>query len=244
MTLTARVTVTSPSPMMLHFANINRAWLDLPQKTPSKKQEDDSPTNHKREEHSPILKKIGATLQSRSAFFSSVFHSASHRRFRSDNRGYDFARCTVSILNPLNLLPASKPPPNPNFASAPMASIVKNGLPPKPPGALPFRYATAAAAAVNSSSNSIRNTANNDNYDGSISERDIKCDAFRDCSAPNFIPLQTALSRHYRLCRCLQHSPHKTNCLPVTSSPSLTHPSVSAPRPNAFVGCVNVRARC
>ena len=39
---------------------------DLPPRTPSKKPDDDSHIPHKREEHSPILKKSSVTLQIRS----------------------------------------------------------------------------------------------------------------------------------------------------------------------------------
>ena len=43
-----------------------------------------------------------------------------------------------------------KPPPNPNFAQQPMASILKAGLPSatRPPALPSIQYATAAAAAV------------------------------------------------------------------------------------------------
>ncbi|KAJ3548821.1 hypothetical protein NMY22_g1120 [Coprinellus aureogranulatus] len=53
----------------------------------------------------------------------------------------------------------TKPPPNPNFSTAPMASVVKAGLPtpqPRPaaPVLPPIRYAAAAAAAVSGSQTS------------------------------------------------------------------------------------------
>ncbi|KAI5124753.1 hypothetical protein M0805_005387 [Coniferiporia weirii] len=99
---------------------------DIPPRTPSKKADDDSPTNHKREEHSPILRKAGISLNLR----------------KSSN---------VEVPKP--------PPPISNSSSQPMSSIVKNGLPPRPPIALPVRYATAAAAAVSGPPSSVITTS-------------------------------------------------------------------------------------
>ncbi|THH18028.1 hypothetical protein EW146_g2897 [Bondarzewia mesenterica] len=97
---------------------------DIPPRTPSKKQDEESVSSSKRD-GSPILKKAGITLQLRK-------HS------------------TAGDVVP-------KPPPNPNFAQQPMASILKAGLPsqqprPSAPQLPPIRYAAAAAAAVTPSS--------------------------------------------------------------------------------------------
>ncbi|KLO16367.1 hypothetical protein SCHPADRAFT_901601 [Schizopora paradoxa] len=168
---------------------------DLPPKTPSKKQEDDSPTNHKREEHSPILKKIGATLASR--------------------------KTTTE---------APKPPPNPNFASAPMASIVKNGLPPKPPAALPVRYATAAAAAVNATSSATASSA----AATATLTTSVSGTSNTSHPTPAVPPISstsngTVASLSSMSMSTTQSSQDQLSA--VTSSPSLTHPSVSAPSP-------------
>jgi CCR4-NOT transcription complex subunit 3 len=54
--------------------------------------------------------------------------------------------------------PATKPPPNPNFAQQPMSSILKAGLPPVQPRP-PLKYATAAAAAVTPSASQQSNAS-------------------------------------------------------------------------------------
>ncbi|PAV21145.1 CCR4-NOT transcription complex [Pyrrhoderma noxium] len=97
---------------------------DVPPRTPSKKADDDSPTNHKREEQSPVLRKSSIPLNLRKA---------------STNEG-------------------SKPPPPIAASTQPMSSVVKNGLPPRPPATLPVRYATAVTGSSAASTSTPSNT--------------------------------------------------------------------------------------
>lgn len=122
---------------------------------------------------------------------------------------------------------ASKPPlpPNPNFASQPMSSVVKSGLPPapRPPAALPVRYAAAAAAAVNAAPTHSSQTAPTTQVQnsGTSSQPPVMSIPTTSTVAPT-APLI---------------SPQPLKPLPqdqlsrASSSPSLTHPSVSAPSP-------------
>ncbi|KAH8118479.1 Not1 N-terminal domain, CCR4-Not complex component-domain-containing protein [Phellopilus nigrolimitatus] len=152
---------------------------DIPPRTPSKKAEDDTPTNHKREEHSPILRKTGISL----------------------------------TLRKSSIVEATKPPPPiANTSSQPMSSIVKNGLQSRPPAALPVRYATAAAAAVGSSSSpATSSAANSTSQSASI----IPATATSNGTQP---PASTTSSMH-------------TAQDQATTSPSLTQASVSGPSP-------------
>ncbi|KIJ70459.1 hypothetical protein HYDPIDRAFT_105187 [Hydnomerulius pinastri MD-312] len=108
----------------------------------------------------------------------------------------------------------AKPPPNPNFAQQPMASILKAGLPPAPrPAATltPFRYAAAAAAAVSATATAVPSTP-------SSSQPTSSNAASNSTSVPSTAP-SIAPSTSQSM---LQDSQ-------LTSSPSLTHPSVTSP---------------
>lgn len=104
---------------------------------------------------------------------------------------------------------APKPPPNPNFAQQPMASILKAGLPtPGRPTAapLPVKYAAAAAAAVQApAQNTNAATASaSSNQPGAPTAPSISTTATSSSTTQD----QTSAA---------------------TSSPSLTHPSVTSP---------------
>ncbi|EJD01300.1 uncharacterized protein FOMMEDRAFT_147863 [Fomitiporia mediterranea MF3/22] len=150
---------------------------DIPPRTPSKKVDDDSPTNHKREEHSPVQRRAGIAMNIRKT----------------------------------STTEAPKPPPPISASSQPMSSVVKNGLPSRPPVTLPVRYATAAAAAVGGGSS------------GSSGAPTAQTTGAVGPSAPSVatssngqVPSSTA-----------QQSLHDT----ASSSPSLTQASVSGPSP-------------
>ncbi|EGO01612.1 hypothetical protein SERLA73DRAFT_166161 [Serpula lacrymans var. lacrymans S7.3] len=106
-----------------------------------------------------------------------------------------------------------KPPPNPNFAQQPMASILKAGLPPAPrPATLPpIRYAAAAAAAVTPSSTSATPLTPSSAQPTTPA---LSSSTPTTSTAPSITPStsQAILSDQQ-----------------VTSSPSLTHPSVTSP---------------
>ncbi|KAK2466413.1 hypothetical protein APHAL10511_002055 [Amanita phalloides] len=89
----------------------DEASEDTPPRAQSKKHDEESIVNGKREE-SPILKKASVTLQLRKPSVD------------------------------------TKPPPNINFAQQPMASILKTSFSQKPLSSTPIKYAAAAAAAV------------------------------------------------------------------------------------------------
>ncbi|KZT13144.1 uncharacterized protein LAESUDRAFT_639182 [Laetiporus sulphureus 93-53] len=102
-----------------------------------------------------------------------------------------------------------KPPPNPNFAQQPMASILKAGLPPQPRPSL--KYAAAAAAAVASPSSAQQSAAHPPPTPSAASSQP---------AAPTAPSISTASATP-------SLAPDQTSA--VTSSPSLTHPSVTSP---------------
>ncbi|THH12358.1 hypothetical protein EW145_g73 [Phellinidium pouzarii] len=156
---------------------------DILPRTPSKKADDDSPTNHKREEHSPILRKAGISLNLR----------------KSSN------------------VEASKPPPLlSNSSSQPMSSIVKNGLPLRPPAALPVRYATAAAAAVGGPSSLTPTTSST---------------VFNASNTTHSAPAVSTSSNGSQPPASASSSTHPSTHDQASSSPSLTQASVSGPSP-------------
>lgn len=109
---------------------------------------------------------------------------------------------------------ASKPPPNPNFAQQPMSSILKAGLPPRPPATLPpIRYAAAAAAAVSSGSSASTAPPVLSSPQGSSSA------VLTSTSSSTPIAPSMAQSTSQSVLQDTQ----------LTSSPSLTHPSVTSP---------------
>ncbi|KAI6122771.1 Not1 N-terminal domain, CCR4-Not complex component-domain-containing protein [Pisolithus croceorrhizus] len=112
---------------------------------------------------------------------------------------------------------ASKPPPNPNFAQQPMSSILKVGLPsaPRPPATLPaIRYAAAAAAAVSSGPSASAPSASSGSQapSGAVSG---------SLSATPATPTAPSIAQSMSQ-SMIQDSQ-------LTSSPSLTHPSVTSP---------------
>lgn len=107
---------------------------------------------------------------------------------------------------------APKPPPNPNFAQQPMASILKAGLPstqPRPPAPQlpPIRYAAAAAAAVTPSTSTQNNAA--------------------VANPPSIQPLSVANGSPVPNPSNMTITQETYNA--VLSSPSLTHPSTTSP---------------
>ena len=119
---------------------------------------------------------------------------------------------------------ATKPPP-PNFSSQPMSSIVKSGLPSasRPPAALPVRYAAAAAAAVNAG------PAQNGQTAASSSSQT------QNASAVSQNSVETSASAAVPTTAVVSPQPLKAlaqdQISRASSSPSLTHPSVSATSP-------------
>ncbi|KAI6105452.1 Not1 N-terminal domain, CCR4-Not complex component-domain-containing protein [Pisolithus sp. B1] len=114
-------------------------------------------------------------------------------------------------------LRTSKPPPNPNFAQQPMSSILKVGLPsaPRPPATLPaIRYAAAAAAAVSSGPSASAPSASSGSQapSGAVSG---------SLSATPATPTAPSIAQSMSQ-SMIQDSQ-------LTSSPSLTHPSVTSP---------------
>ncbi|KAI6033986.1 Not1 N-terminal domain, CCR4-Not complex component-domain-containing protein [Pisolithus microcarpus] len=112
---------------------------------------------------------------------------------------------------------ASKPPPNPNFAQQPMSSILKVGLPsaPRPPATLPaIRYATAAAAAVSSGPSASAPSASS----GSQAPSGAVSGSLSTTPATPTAPSITQ-SMSQSMIQDTQ----------LTSSPSLSHPSVTSP---------------
>ncbi|KAG0702306.1 Not1 N-terminal domain, CCR4-Not complex component-domain-containing protein [Suillus ampliporus] len=158
---------------------------DLPPRTPNKRHEKDeeSVASSKRDD-SPVLKKVGVTLQ----------------------------------LRKPSLATEVKPPPNPNFAQQPMASILRANLQPatpRPPALPPIRYAAAAAAAVTPPSSQQNGTAP---LTPSTSQ-----------TLPPIPPtnLPEATASTLSITPSASHSAlHDSQ---FTSSPSLTHPSVTSP---------------
>ncbi|KII95909.1 hypothetical protein PLICRDRAFT_170509 [Plicaturopsis crispa FD-325 SS-3] len=106
---------------------------------------------------------------------------------------------------------APKPPPNPNFAQQPMASILKAGLPqPTRPALPPIRYAAAAAAAVASPKDLPPTTPSHVPATATGHQPTTP-------SAPSVTPSVSATSTQDQ-----QSSD-------TPSSPSMTHPSVTSP---------------
>ncbi|KAG5650364.1 hypothetical protein H0H81_012490 [Sphagnurus paluster] len=107
----------------------------------------------------------------------------------------------------------TKPPPNPNFAQQPMASILKAGLTPSrptPPVTMPpIRYAAAAAAAVAPAPTS----------QPSSSQVPVPTPTVAP-TAPSIPPSASMTS---------QIAPLPDQQSRASSSPSLTHPSVTSP---------------
>lgn len=113
----------------------------------------------------------------------------------------------------LNVLLASKPPPNLNFAQQPMSSILKAGLPPQPrPAALPARYAVVAAAAVTPTTTAQATPT---------SQVPPTPTATSQPAAPTAPSIPTSSSTGSAL------TADQTSA--ATSSPSLTHPSLTSP---------------
>src|ERR1700722_10661344 len=104
-----------------------------------------------------------------------------------------------------------KPPPNPNFAQQPMASILKAGLPSatRPPALPPIRYAAAAAAAVAS-------TPTTQGPSSHTSSQQSQTVPLSVSNPPPLTPIGQAVAQ-------------STSQESVVSSPSLTHPSVTSP---------------
>jgi len=108
---------------------------------------------------------------------------------------------------------AAKPPPNINFSQQPMASILKATLTQKPPLSTPIKYAAAAAAAVAppsaSSSNSTQSLSQTQTPTSAVSVTTPLVPSAHAASTPLLPPtIETSVT---------------------SSSPSLTHPSVTSP---------------
>lgn len=124
---------------------------------------------------------------------------------------------------------APKPPPNPNFAQQPMASILKAGLPSSssqpsttrapPPQLPPIRYAAAAAAAVTPSTSAQSVTTNATSTTTHSSPQNI--------TSPHETSEDKATSSlsSPQANRTLSQDTYNA----VLSSPSLTHPSTNSP---------------
>ncbi|OCH93574.1 hypothetical protein OBBRIDRAFT_790096 [Obba rivulosa] len=104
-----------------------------------------------------------------------------------------------------------KPPPNPNFAQQPMASILKAGLPAqgRPAVALPVQYSAAAAAAVVPTPAAQTPAAAHSPSTPAAAQTNQP-------AAPTAPSIFSA-------------APSQDQTSAVTSSPSLTHPSVTSP---------------
>ncbi|KAG1773892.1 hypothetical protein EDD22DRAFT_857027 [Suillus occidentalis] len=110
-----------------------------------------------------------------------------------------------------------KPPPNPNFAQQPMASILRANLQPattRPPALPPIRYAAAAAAAVTSQSSQ---------QNGALPPTPSTSQPIPP--TPSSIPEATTST----LSITPSASQSGLQDSQFTSSPSLTHPSVTSP---------------
>ncbi|KAF8640034.1 hypothetical protein AX17_001276 [Amanita inopinata Kibby_2008] len=108
-----------------------------------------------------------------------------------------------------------KPPPNIGFSQQPMASILKASLSQKPPSSTPIKYAAAAAAAVapqtlSHSSSSQAIAAQQQTLSVSIPPDPLPATPTIHALAPSSVPPSIETSG-------------------PTSSPSLTHPSVTSP---------------
>lgn len=124
---------------------------------------------------------------------------------------------------------APKPPPNPNFAQQPMASILKAGLPSSssqssttrapPPQLPPIRYAAAAAAAVTPSTSAQSITTNATSTTTHSSPQNVTSphEASEDKATSSLSSPQAN--------RTISQDTYNA----VLSSPSLTHPSTNSP---------------
>ncbi|KAJ7087184.1 Not1 N-terminal domain, CCR4-Not complex component-domain-containing protein [Mycena belliarum] len=118
----------------------------------------------------------------------------------------------------------AKPPPNPNFAQQPMASILKAGLPPpipRPATLPPVRYSVAAAGGSNAS-------ASTQPAHGTSSQSSLHAAApvSASVSPPNPPPIQSTAPS---IPPPSISQPPLDQLSGVSSSPSLTHPSTTSP---------------
>jgi len=195
---------------------------DLPPRTP-KKHDEESPANIKRDD-SPILKKAPVTLQLRSEYTSSYGACDVNNLVRvvESSIAAESTNGHLTPSTPLTTFPTTaKPPPNPNFAQQPMASILKAGLPPapRPPAILPpIRYAAAAAAAVAPPSAALNpppQTPITLQHPAAASHPPLPVSP----SAPLIPPSQSQA----------RIESHEQLSVASSSSPSLTHPSATSP---------------
>ncbi|GLB33416.1 putative not1 N-terminal domain, CCR4-Not complex component [Lyophyllum shimeji] len=113
----------------------------------------------------------------------------------------------------------AKPPPNPNFAQQPMASIVKAGLQqskPAPATMPPIRYATAAAAAVAPAATPQATPSQPPLATPSVAPATAQATP----AAPSIPPTAPPAPQAAQATDVQSRAP---------SSPSLTHPSVTSP---------------
>jgi len=123
----------------------------------------------------------------------------------------------LSLSGHSTLVQKVKPPPNPNFAQQPMASILRANLQPvmpRPPPLPPIRYAAAAAAAV---------TTPSSQQNGAVpptpsTSQPIPPTALTN--TPEVTPYTPSITPS--VSQSLQDPQ-------LMSSPSLTHPSVTSP---------------
>lgn len=199
-TVKVRLLGTLPCSLENWFDLVKDVPRQLTQRTPSKKTDDD----HK-PDHSPVLRKNGPSIGLRSTYRNFLQGNWLNKiqKLQMQNVGL-----SDSIQARAHSATASKPPPNPNFTSQPMSSIVKNGLTQsRPPAALPVRYATAAAAGVGGTT-AVQQSAT---LQGSIASTSMTNGAHPPASSSSTV----------------QASVHEQ----ATSSPSLTQASVSGPSP-------------
>ncbi|OBZ71793.1 General negative regulator of transcription subunit 3 [Grifola frondosa] len=125
------------------------------------------------------------------------------------------ANVTLQLRKP-SIVADTKPPPNPNFAQQPMASILKAGLPPqpRPAAALTVQYAAAAAAAVAPSPTPQTSTAT----------QPPPTPVAAPSSTQTIVPTAPSIASTFA-----SGSLSQDQYSAVTSSPSLTHPSVTSP---------------
>jgi len=113
----------------------------------------------------------------------------------------------------------SRPPPNPNFAQQPMASILRQGLPTpvtRPAATLPIRYSAAAAAAVTPTAN----------QQGNLPQLPPQSQPTAETVAPSNLPSVTPTVPP------IPPSVSQATSMDLSgdlSSPSLTHLSVTSP---------------
>jgi CCR4-NOT transcription complex subunit 3 len=209
--------------------------IDLPHRT-NKKHDEESVTSSKREE-SPVMKKAPVMLNLRSMFSLRSFLSpvlthyctVTEPHVPAEGKILKIIKVKQTLTTPLP--PVVKPPPNPNFAQQPMASIVKAGLQPqpRPPPLPPIRYAAAAAANV-----STPTTQGTPSHASSQAQ-----------PAPALTPVSSVPNPPPSTAQALSPSgigigqqtgqssaaipPQSTSQGSAVSSPSLTHPSVTSP---------------